>query len=49
MDWLLGLVLAIGTFAGGWIGARMAVKKGAAFIRWVIVAVVALTVIKTIF
>jgi len=49
VDWLLGLVLAVGTFAGGWIGARMAVKKGAAFIRWVIVAVVALTVIKTIF
>lgn len=49
VDWVFGLVLAAGTFAGGWIGARMAVKKGAAFIRWVIVAIVALTVIKTIF
>jgi len=47
VNWLYGIVLAIGTFAGGWLGARMAVKKGASFIRWVIVAVVVLTIVKT--
>lgn len=46
VNWLYGIVLAMGTFAGGWLGARMAVKKGASFIRWVIVAVVVLTIVK---
>ncbi|MDD2964811.1 MAG: sulfite exporter TauE/SafE family protein [Bacteroidales bacterium] len=48
VDWLYGLVLAMGTFAGGWIGARMAVKRGASFVRWIIVAVVVMTFVKTL-
>ncbi|OFY17127.1 MAG: hypothetical protein A2X11_01450 [Bacteroidetes bacterium GWE2_42_24] len=46
VNWLYGIVLAIGTFSGGWLGAQLAIKQGASFIRWVIVAVVALTMVK---
>lgn len=46
VNWLYGIVLALGTFTGGWLGAKLAVKQGASFIRWVIVAVVALTMVK---
>lgn len=46
VDWLYGLVLAFGTFMGGWVGARMAIARGAGFVRWVIVAVVVLTFVK---
>ena len=32
-----GLALAAGQMAGGWIGAHLGVKKGAGFVRWVLV------------
>ena len=38
--WDLGLVLALGNMAGAWVAANMAVERGAAFVRWVLVAVV---------
>ena len=38
--WDLGLVLALGNMAGAYVGARMAVERGVAFVRWVLVAVV---------
>ena len=38
----LGLVLAVGNMTGAWIGTRMAVKRGAVFIRYfVLVAILA--------
>lgn len=43
VDWAFGLVMTIGNVAGAFIASRMAVKKGAAFVRWVIVAVILLT------
>lgn len=43
--WAVGLVLAIGTSIGGWIGSHLAVKKGDPFIRVVLnVALAALAV-----
>jgi len=38
VDLLLGGVLAAGQMSGAWIGSRLAVLKGAAWIRWVLVA-----------
>ena len=38
--WIEGALLAAGSTAGGWIGARTAVRRGAAWIRWVLVAAV---------
>jgi len=39
-----GLVLSIGNVAGALIASRLAVKKGANFVRWVIVVVIILTI-----
>lgn len=39
-----GLILSIGNAAGAYIASRLAVKKGANFVRWVIVAVIILTI-----
>ncbi len=45
VDWLAGAVLAVGTGAGGWLGARLAVKGGERLIRIVLsVAVLAMAV-----
>jgi len=38
VDLQVGLVLAAGQMTGAWIAARLAVLKGAAWIRWVLVA-----------
>ncbi len=43
INWAYGLVMTIGNVAGAFIASRMAVKKGAAFVRWVIVLVILLT------
>ena len=39
VDLQVGLVLSAGQVTGAWIGARLAVLKGAAWIRWVLVVV----------
>ena len=41
--WGIGFLLAIGNSLGGWVGARMAVEKGAVFVRWLLIAVVAVS------
>lgn len=41
--WKPGLVLAVGTAVGGVAGARVAIRGGAAVVRWVLVAVLALS------
>ena len=46
VNYLYGFVLAIGNIAGAIIASRMAVDKGAGFVRWVIAAVVLLTVLQ---
>ncbi len=40
VNWSYGIVLALGTSAGGWIGSQVAVAKGDHFIKWVLVIVV---------
>lgn len=43
--WTVGLILAIGNMSGAWIASRMAVKRGAGFVRWILIAVVAVSAI----
>lgn len=38
--WSLGILLAIGNALGGWAAARMAVERGAVFVRWLLIAVI---------
>ncbi|MBN2243065.1 MAG: sulfite exporter TauE/SafE family protein [Acidobacteria bacterium] len=40
VEWLPGLVLAAGNMLGAWFAARMAVEKGAKFVRWILIAVI---------
>ena len=42
----VGLMLALGTMPGAWLASRMAVKRGAVFVRWVLIAVVAVSSLK---
>ncbi len=37
--WGVGFLLAIGNALGGWVAARMAVERGANFVRWILIAV----------
>lgn len=39
VEWKTGVVLALGNMAGAWIASRMAVKRGAKFVRWFLLAV----------
>jgi uncharacterized membrane protein YfcA len=43
--WFAGLVLAIGNMIGAWVASRMAVKRGAGFVRWILIAVVAISAV----
>jgi uncharacterized protein len=38
--WTIGLALAVGQIPGAWVASRLAVKWGAAFVRWVLIAIV---------
>lgn len=40
VDWVLGLVLAVGNMLGAWVAAHVAVKKGAPFVRYILITVV---------
>ena len=40
VEWLPGLVLAAGNMMGAYVAAHVAVGKGAAFVRWILVAVI---------
>ncbi|MGA9594660.1 MAG: sulfite exporter TauE/SafE family protein, partial [Acidimicrobiia bacterium] len=46
VDLKVGLVLSVGQMTGAWIAARLAVLKGAAWIRWVLVAVAVIAAIR---
>ena len=41
--WGMGLLLAVGNSLGAWAAARMAVERGANFVRWLLIAVVAVS------
>lgn len=40
VNWVMGIILALGNGFGGWIAARTAVKQGASFVRWLLIVVV---------
>ncbi|MFW5878294.1 MAG: sulfite exporter TauE/SafE family protein [Myxococcota bacterium] len=40
VDWQAGAVLAIGTGVGGYLGARLAIRVGAEWLRWVLLVLV---------
>ncbi len=37
--WLLGSLMALGVFIGGWLGAHTAIRVGPGLIRWLLVIV----------
>jgi uncharacterized membrane protein YfcA len=43
VHWALGLLLAAGQGVGAWVAARIAVQRGARFLRWVVVVIVGLS------
>ncbi len=43
IDYKMGFSLALGTAIGAFIASRIAVKKGADFVRWIIVVIILLT------
>ncbi len=45
VHWVVGLILAIGSMSGAWVAAHMAVKRGAKFVRWLLIAVVAVSAV----
>ena len=46
VDWTIGILLAIGNAAGAWIAARMAIERGAEFVRYVLIAVVVASAVR---
>lgn len=46
VDWELGLALGLGNFAGGFVGARLTVLKGHAWVRRVVIAAVVVFAVK---
>ena len=44
--WGIGLVLAVGNASGGWVASKMAVEKGAGFVRWLLIAVIIVSATK---
>jgi uncharacterized membrane protein YfcA len=46
IDWIIGLLLAFGNMVGGWIAARLSVKKGEGFIRAALLVMVILMAVK---
>ncbi len=43
--WTLGLLLGAGQALGAWIAARTAIKRGAGFVRYTVIVIVALSAI----
>lgn len=40
VQWGIGLILALGNMLGAWVAARLAVKRGAVFVRWLLIIVI---------
>lgn len=43
VQWTLGLLLGAGQAMGAWVAARIALKRGAEFVRWAVIAIVVLS------
>ena len=46
VNWVIGLTLALGNASGAWVGAHIAVARGTAFVRWVLLGVLLLSAAK---
>ncbi len=46
IDWLSGFILACGNMLGVWLGVKFTMKGGAKLVRYVLIAVLALTTVK---
>ncbi|MBD9177727.1 MAG: sulfite exporter TauE/SafE family protein [Odoribacter splanchnicus] len=46
VDWKMGLLLACGNMAGAWLGARLSLKWGTEFIRYILLAALAAVALK---
>ncbi len=46
VDWAMGMVLAVGNATGAWLATRVVVEKGHGFIRWFVMAAVAVFAVK---
>lgn len=46
VDWKMGLLLACGNMAGAWLGARLSLKWGTKFIRYILLAALAAVALK---
>ena len=47
--WGLGLLLAAGNACGAWIAARMAIARGAPFVRWALIVILTLASVQMLF
>ncbi len=47
--WGLGLLLAAGNACGAWIAARMAIARGAPFVRWALIVILTLASVQMVF
>lgn len=43
VDWVAGALLGMGNMMGAWLAAQLAVRKGAAWVRWVLIGTVAVS------
>jgi len=48
IDWMFGLSLAAGNASGAWWGAKLSVKKGENFIRWILIVAIFIMSLKLI-
>ena len=46
VDWPVGLLLACGNMTGAWIATRQAARRGARFVRWLLIVVVSYAALK---
>jgi uncharacterized membrane protein YfcA len=46
VDYLVGLFLALGSMAGAYAGAKLAIKNGAPVIRWIVMIMILLSALK---
>lgn len=46
VDWVRGLILAVGNMIGAWVGAKVAVEKGAAWVRNLLILIIVVAAAK---
>lgn len=49
VDWVSGLLLAVGNMTGAWIGVKFTIKGGAKYVRYVLIGALVLVIAKLLF